>query len=96
MRAAAKIKRCSSKVVAKPALRYILLHTETRESLMAKFAKKSKMRAATNAPGEHKNGARKKGPASVTLRTKAGRRVLTSPAKSATSLASWSHAFAGK
>ena len=63
---------------------------------MAKFAKKSKMRATTNAPGEHKNGARKKGPASMTLRTKAGRRVLTSPAKSATSLASWSHAFAGK
>ena len=60
------------------------------------MARKLKMRAATGVAGEHKNGVRKKSPASVTLRTKAGRRVLTSPAKSATSLASWSHAFAGK
>lgn len=62
---------------------------------MAKTSKKR--RAWTPAKvRELKNGARKKRPASVTLRTKSGRRVLTSPAKSATSLASWSHAFSGK
>jgi hypothetical protein len=61
------------------------------------MAKKSKTRAWANGTGrELKSGARKKRPASVTLRSKAGRRVLTSPAKSATSLASWSHAFADK
>jgi hypothetical protein len=43
-----------------------------------------------------KAAARKKRPASVTLRTKSGRRVITSPAKSATSLASWSAAFGGR
>jgi hypothetical protein len=43
-----------------------------------------------------KNGARKKSPANVTLRTKTGRRVITSPAKSVTSLASWSQAFSSK
>jgi hypothetical protein len=61
-------------------------------------AKTSKKRRAwTHAEvRELKNGARKKSPASVTLRTKAGRLVFTSPAKSATSLASWSRAFAGK
>jgi len=64
---------------------------------MAKLAKKLKMRAWTGGTSRGvKNGARKKSPARVTLRTKAGRRVLTSPAKSATSLASWSHAFAAK
>jgi hypothetical protein len=46
--------------------------------------------------GAFHNGARKKSPASVMLRTKAGRRVITSPAKSATSLANWSEAFSGK
>ena len=62
------------------------------------MAKTSKKRRAWTyaAVRKLKNGVRMKSPASVTLRTKTGRRVITSPAKSATSLASWSHAFAGK
>ena len=62
------------------------------------MAKKSKKRPASTSARvrDLKNGARKKSPANVTLRTRAGRLVFTSPAKSATSLASWSRAFAGK
>ena len=56
-----------------------------------------KRRAWTSAEARDlKNGARKKSPTTLTLRTKAGRRVITSPAKSVTSLASWSQAFSGK
>ena len=63
-----------------------------QRTLMAKASKRR--RASGHAKvGEFDNGARKKSPAGVTLRTKAGRRVITSPAKSATSLASWSQAF---
>ncbi len=82
-------------VVAEQDLRYISLHMEFARGFMIR--KPKKRQAWTNAAAHDlKNGARKKSPASVTLRTKTGRRVLTSPAKSATSLASWSHAFAGK
>lgn len=62
---------------------------------MAKSAKKRRAWTAAEVR-KLKAMARKKSPASVTLRTKSGRRVITSPAKSATSLTSWSHAFSAK
>jgi hypothetical protein len=76
-------------------LRYILLQTKVAREVMAT---KSKKRRTSGSAKVHdlENGARKKSPATVALRTKAGRLVFTSPAKSATSLASWSRAFAGK
>jgi hypothetical protein len=59
--------------------------------------KMMKRRAGTFAASRKtKPVARKRRPATITLRTKAGRRVITSPAKSQTSLASWSDAFSAK
>jgi len=66
---------------------------------MAKTFNKTAKRRRVLAHGASRalnNGTHKRSPATVTLRTKAGRRVITSPAKSTTSLAGWSEAFSGK
>lgn len=63
---------------------------------MLKKAAKKRHAFAHAKSGTLNNGACKKSPASATLRSKAGRRIITSPAKSMTSLASWSEAFSGK
>jgi len=67
------------------------------------MAKSSKKRRAWTATGvrELKSSARKKTPAAkiakkLTLRSKAGRQLMTSPAKSATDVTAWSEAFGGK
>jgi hypothetical protein len=66
---------------------------------MAKTANKTSKKRSAFAHAELRaadNGARKKSPVTVTLRTKGGRVVIASPAKSATTLASWSQAFGSK
>ena len=62
---------------------------------MAKKAKKRRAWTATQV-GELKRLAKKKTAAhkvATTLRTRGGRRVLTSPARSSTTLSDWARAF---
>jgi hypothetical protein len=86
-------------VVAEEDLRYISLRMEFERGRMIRKPKQRHARTkavAHDRAHDLRNGAHKKSPASVTLRTKTGRRVITSPAKSETSLASWSQAFSSK